>query len=337
MRHDRDLADPQTSGDRNGFFSAHPQPLWAPPGAVYDYSNTGFALAASVVEAAASSAPGSYEELARDRVFVPAGMTTATFDAAAAQSGDHATGYVLDVSDKVAGVVEPLTLECPMLHPYGGVLATATDYAHFAEMLLAGGGATLSGASAAEMQAGHVSTHAFATQEYAYGLLHQFSPYPDHASVWHDGSLPGYTSEMWMIPDDGFAIVALVNARGPNDDVPDEIVGSALGRFIAESRVVPPLTTLPSAWTGYPGTYDDALATLGTNVSIALDGGTLGIDAPNALDYSLQPAPVTGAMTQYAIDVWGMPDGTVATFFPAEGADGGASKYLVTRRGVASR
>jgi CubicO group peptidase (beta-lactamase class C family) len=333
------ICDSETSGDRKTFFTSYPQPLWAPPGATYDYSNTGFALAAAVLEAASGSAEGSYETLAHDRVFVPTGMTTATYDATAVQNGEHATGYDLDTNGKPTDAIEPLTLECPMLHPYGGVMATATDYAHFAEMLIAGGGATLTNASAALMQSPHANMHAFASQEYAYGLIHQFSPYPDHASVWHDGSLPGFLSEMWLIPDDGFAVIAIVNARGSQSDVPDDIVGNALGAFITETRAVPPLTTPPSAWSDYVGTYDDDIATLGTNVSIALGdaGTTLVVNAPNAKDYSGFSQPVSGTMTQYAIDEWGMPDGTVVTFFPNEGSDGGASKYFVTRRGTAAR
>jgi hypothetical protein len=231
-----------------------------------------------------------------------------------------------------------------MLHPYGGVLATASDYAHFAEMILAGGGTTLSSASVSEMTSPKADMHGFASQAYGYGLITQFSPYPDHRSVWHDGSLPGYLSEMWMLPDSGFAVVALTNARGDSFDVPDDIVGTALSLFIKESRTVPPLTTTPSQWNGYVGTYDDMLATLGAGVSISLgDGGTtLVLDAPNAKDYANNPLPVHGVMTQYEIDTWGMPDtyGTVATFFPTNGASvdaGGSSKYFVTRRGTASR
>ena len=331
------ICDSQTNGDRKTFFVGYPQPLWAPPGAVYDYSNTGFALAAAVVEAAAGAPEGSYEQLAHDRVFVPAGMTTATYDATAVQNGDHAPGYSLDASGKVNGTFEPLTLECPMLHPYGGVMATASDYAHFAEMIIAGGGTTMTSASVTAMTSGHANMHTFATQEYGYGLIHQFSPYPDHASVWHDGALPGYLSEMWMVPDDGFAVVAIANGRGTQYDVPDDIVGEALSLFISEARQVPPLTTSPSTWGAYVGTYDDTLALLGTGVTVSLDdaGTKLLVDAPSSRDYSNNLAPVSGQMTQYAIDEWGMPDGTGVTFFPD--VDGGAAKYFVTRRGVASR
>ena len=321
-----------SSGTRESFFTANPQPLWAPPGAIYDYSNTGFTLAASVVEAAAGTGDGTYETLAHDRVFVPTGMTTATFDAQTVASADHATGYDLDGNGKVVGTEEPNQLDCPLLNPPGGIEATATDYAHFAEMLLASGGATLKPSSVQAMESPHANMHTFASQEYGYGLVHQFAPYADHDSIWHDGSLPGFLSEFWVIPDDGFAVIALVNARG-GDDVPDEIVGDALGLFIPENRPGVTLTTPSSTWSKYEGTYDDSLGTLGAGLSVTLvtDAGPakLVVDAPAAT-----PAPVSGAMTQAAIDTWVMPDGTGATFFPA--ADGGVG-YFVTRRGVGLR
>ncbi len=287
-----------------------------------------------MIEAAAGAAPGAYEQLAHDRVFSPAGMTTATFDATAAGAADHATGYEVDSTGKVTSSWEPSSLDCPLLHPPGGVRATATDYARFAEMMLAGGGSVLTPAAVANMESPHAAMHTFATQSYGLGLVDQYSPYPDHTSVWHDGSLPGFTSEMWMIPDDGFAVVALVDARGP-EPIADDVVGDALGLFIAEARKVPPLKTAPTTWSAYQGVYDDSLGTLGAGVSVALDGGALVVDAPNATDYGGAAAPVSGAMTQLAIDAWLMPDGTQATFFPA--GDGGAPKYFVTRRGVAAK
>ncbi|MGZ3423583.1 MAG: serine hydrolase domain-containing protein [Polyangiales bacterium] len=322
-----------SSGARKDFFVANPQPLWAPPGSIYDYSNTGFTLAATVIEAAAGAAEGSYEQLAHDRVMAPSGMTTATFDAKAAKAADHATGYTLDDTGKVTQTIEPASLDCPLLHPPGGINATATDYAHFAELLLANGGSVLKPASVSVMSSPHADMHTFATQSYGLGLIHQFSPYPDHASVWHDGSLPGFLSMVWLVPDSGFAVVAMVNARGGKASA-DAIVGDALGLFIEEARKGQPSKTDASTWSGYVGTYDDDYGTLGKGVVVTLDTGTLSIDAPNAVDYGGGPSPVKGAMKQLAIDTWQLPDGTGVTFFP----DGkGTFTYLASRRGVAIR
>lgn len=325
---------PATTVSRKTFFQNNPQPLWAPPGAIYDYSNTGFALAATTIEAAAGGNDGDYETLAHDRVLAPVGMTTATFDANAATATDHATGYDVDANGNVTATIEPSQLDCPLLNPPGGIEATATDYAHFAEMLLANGGSVLKPASVAAMETAHADMHTFASQNYGYALIDQFSPYPDHTSIWHDGSLPGFLSLIWLVPDDQFAIVVLANAQSAQG-VPDQIVGDALGLFISETRKVPPLTTPPASWTGYVGTYDDTHGTLGSGVVVSqeADGGLI-VNAPNATDYSGNPAAVSGSMIQNAGDSWLMPDGTNAGFFP--GADGGTG-YFVTRRGVGIR
>jgi CubicO group peptidase (beta-lactamase class C family) len=321
-----------TNAKRSIYFQGNPQPLWAPPGLVYDYSNAGFALAATVVEAAEGSGDGSYEQLAHDRILAPVGMSTATFDAKAARAGDHATGYVLDSTGKVQSVQEPTGLDCAMLHPPGGINATATDYAHFAEMLIAKGGTVLKPDSIAKMEAAHVDMHTFASQEYGFGLISQSTPYPDHPIVWHDGALPGFLSEMIIVPDLGVAIVAMINASGGNDDPADSIAVDGLSLFVNEKFTNPTLKSPLSAWSGYLGTYDDAYGTLGTGVVVSLSGTTLTVSAPNATDYSGAPLPVLGAMVQIAIDTWQMPDGTGMSFFPDAT---GTTMYFVTRRGIA--
>jgi CubicO group peptidase (beta-lactamase class C family) len=322
-----------SSGSRKAFFQANPQPLWAPPGAVYDYSNTGFALAASVIESAAGAADGDFEKLAHDRIMAPSGMTTAMFDAKAAKALDHAVGYALDDSGKKIGTYDPSSLDCPLLHPPGGVLATASDYAHFAEMLLSHGGSVLKPASVDAMTKGHVDTHSLPSRFYGLGLMNQMSPYPDHASVWHDGSLPGFLSMVWLVPDSQFAVAVLVNGRG-NTASPEGIVGNALGLFIPEMRKGVPLKTDPSTWSAYVGTYDDELGLLGKGVTVSLSGSTLSISAPNSLDWSGVVSPVSGTMQQLAGDEWLMPDGTAVSFFPDSTGKPG---YFVTRRGVAVR
>jgi CubicO group peptidase (beta-lactamase class C family) len=328
------MCGPTSSGPRQAFFAANPQPLWAPPGAIYDYSNAGFSLAATVIEAAAGANDGDFERLAHDRVFAPANMATASFDADAATKVDHATGYTLDANGQVTTIDEPNQAACPLMNPPGGVVATATDYAHFAEMLLANGGAVLTPSSVAAMEAPHANPRTIATQQYGYGLLTQRSPYPDHATVWHNGSITGFTSALYMVPDEQFAIVALVNVHSKNLVV-ESIVWDAMRLFIPEPQSAAKTSTPPAAWTGYVGTYDDPYGTLGAGVSVSLsDGGaSLLVNAPNA-NWSGTPAPVSGAMTQAAIDAWVMPEGTLATFFP--GADGGIG-YFVTRRGVGVR
>lgn len=328
-----------TSGARQAFFDANPQPLWAAPGVTYDYSNAGFALAAGVIEAAAGESDGDYEQLAASRIFGPVGMTTATFDAATATAADHATGYVIDSNGSVTGTVEPESEACPMLDPPGGILATATDYAHFAEMMLANGGSVLQPSSVAAIESPHILMHSYADQSYGYALISQSPPYGDHPIVWHNGALDGYLSEMIMSPFDGFAVVALINASGGTAS-PDAICTDALPLFISTAESWPTGATPPSDWASYVGTYDDHFGTLGTGIQVFIDvdGGStsLMVNAPNATDFDGTGMPFSGAMTQAADDTWVLPDeyNEGVSFFPG---DAGTSGYFVTRRGTGVR
>ena len=325
-----------TRGARQAWFAANPQPLWAPPGTAFDYSNFGFVLASLAVTSAAGTTDDQYEALVHDLVFVPAGMATATFDSAAAAAGDHASGHILNASHVVTGRLEPTTNDCPLLHPSGGILATASDYAHFAEALIAGGGSMLHPASVAAMESAHQGLRTFDSQAYGYGLDTQDYPYRGHALVWHDGSWAGFLSSTFVVPDFGFAVVTMLNAIG-NRASAENINVSALQRFLAQSRQWPVLKTAPALWSPYAGTYDDPFGELGTvTVTVGPDaGGTtqVVVDAPDAKKNGVA-APISGAMTQSAGDAWAMPDGTGATFFPDAS---GVPTYFVTRRGVGVR
>jgi len=329
-----------SSGPRQEYLAQHPQPLWAPPGAVYNYSNTGYTLASLVVTASAGVGDAGYERLVHDRVFSPAKMTSATFDAAEAERADHATGYEHDDHGKLTRAITLAEFECPLRRPSGGVVATPSDYAHFAKLLLANGGeGALDEAGVAAMETSHASTHAVDTQAYGYGLFRQHGPYTDDDLLFHAGSVPGFSSKMLLIPAKNFGVIAFANAPS-SEGIVDAIGRYAMDAFFPGQGIEQLTKTPPTAWVGYQGTYDDALGTLGTGITVKIqseEDGTaaLIVDAPNATDLNGHPQPLNGRSTQSVRDNWLLPDrDTSATFFP--GADG-AFKYLVTRRGIATK
>jgi len=67
-------------------------------------------------------------------------------------------------------------------------------------------------------------------------------------------------------------------------------------------------------------------------VSVVSNSGSVEVlvDAPNA-----KPKPISGRMQQSAVDVWVMPNGLEATFFPDSA--GTPAVYFVTRYGIAKR
>jgi CubicO group peptidase (beta-lactamase class C family) len=264
-------------------------------------------------------------------------MTQATYDSAAAVLADHASGHVLNASHVVTSRLEPTAANCPLLHPSGGVIATASDYAHLAEVFIARGGAMLAATSVAAMEAPHESFRTFDSQAYGYGLVTQDYPYRGHPLVWHDGEWAGFLTVLMMVPDFGFAVVAMLNGEGNRPSA--QTVGlAALQRFLAPAQQWPVTQTSPALWGPYAGVYRDAHGELGTvTVTVGPNaGGTIQVvvDAPNATRNGVA-APLSGAMLQAAGDEWVMPDGTTAAaFFPdATGAPG----YLVTRRGIGIR
>ena len=322
---------------RTEFFMANPQPLWAPPGAVWDYSNAGFDVASLALSAASGTDEAAFEQLVHDRIFMKAGMTHATYDAYAALMLDHAIGY--ETANGSTTAVDLWFDGCEILEPAGGIMATATDYANFAIMLMDHGGTTLSPSSVSALETGRITTGAFGDQQYGYGLFTQTVPFGPHRTIWHDGSLNGYTSEMFVVPDFGFAVVALVNSRSGRN-VPDSIVSDAVGIFVPQMRVPPTLATPSSEWTKYVGTYDDNYGRLGTGIVITQgqnDAGmpVLWMSAPNATDGRGAAAPVSSELDQSAINTFGMRAlGTTAQFAVP---DGGVMTYMSTRLGIGVR
>ena len=67
-------------------------PLWSPPGALFNYSNAGMAMAAAALERATGR---SFADLVRERIFGPAGMHGATYALVPPQQA-HAYGHAAD-------------------------------------------------------------------------------------------------------------------------------------------------------------------------------------------------------------------------------------------------
>ncbi len=307
--------------DRTTWFAQNAgEPLWTPPGEVWNYSNRGFGVAGWAIEGAAKQ---TYEDVAAARVFGPAGMTTATFDVEAATAGDHAVGHVHD--DNGTTFYEPDAYTCAATRPAGGVIASALDYASLAQTLLANGGTMLQPASVAQLETGHADPHDVADDQdrYGYGLYVRDGWKGLHV-VRHDGDEPGYASTIWMVPDQQFAVVVLYNATGRK---PSHVAERAIDEFLGVADVAAPdNATAPSTWAAFAGDYFDPYV-LG-DVTVRFDGNALYASAPAE---NLSNAPLTQVSgNEFSATL----DGETGdlTFYPDAS---GAPTWLVTRQGVA--
>ncbi len=299
-----------------------PYPLWSPPGRLWNYSNHHYAMAAATIEAATGKV---FTDVLASSVLGPLGMTDATFEPKLAAAGDHVQGHQKGTKPGVLRAIPIDRWDCASLRAAGGLFATAEDYAHLAEVFLAGGGAVLSKASVAAMTAPHANLGQGPDTNYGYGLFG--FDWKGLAVVSHDGGLPGFLSTVMWVPTKKMAVVVLANADVASVE---PVALQALDAFLAPTGEAKTYRTDPSTWTRYAGTYDDPFATLGAT-KVTLGGGKLELAyGPSAL-----PVELVQASADYFVgDFLALGTKLGVTFF----ADpGGAVEYVVTRVGVARR
>lgn len=206
----------------------------APGVAPFTYSNWGIMLSGRIAEVA-GGAP--YPDLVAARVFAPAAMCTATYEAAAVlATSNYAVGAGASSIDGKCpepelghdsqAPWEPGELACRARDPNGGVRASATDVGRFAATFLAdldGAGLMLGQAAAHRMLCPGGGTHDQGCtgrvvmmpnphyDTYGYTNFRQVEPIAGHEVYTHGGARPGYGALFWIVPTKGFAVVILAN------------------------------------------------------------------------------------------------------------------------------
>jgi CubicO group peptidase (beta-lactamase class C family) len=319
---------PVGAGQLGAYFAAqYGQPLWSPPGQVWNYSNQGFSVAGWIIETASGQ---RFEDAVASRVFGPAGMTTATYEPALARSADHAVGHHPASGTQLGENMtfyEPDAYDCEAARPPAGVMASVIDYAHFVEVLLASGGSTLSPASVSAMETGHVDTDNYPSggEHYGYGL-YVSDWYQGLHVLRHDGDDVGFRSTLWIVPSSGLAVIVFYNV---DTHYPTTPVEAAIDQLLGLQGVARATETTPATtWGKYAGTYVDPNV-LGT-ITVTFDGSGLTGSAPTM---SIEDLP----LTQVAGDRFqATRDGTTGdiTFYPDST---GTPRWFVTREGVGTR
>jgi CubicO group peptidase (beta-lactamase class C family) len=287
-------------------------PLWSPPGEVWNYSNTGFALAGLMLERASGE---KYAALLPREIFQQAGMADARLGAQPLLTeGNYAIG---DSHGMTLGPDDPYVAST-YYAPMGGVWASAEDMAHLAQTLLKGPG-LLSAASYGEWQKARVHTDDLA-QSYGLGLFIE-----DRAGtllLQHGGDIQGFHSSLALVPSRGFALAMLFGSDTYVEDVLDEAVKTFTGR---------PLPAPPdgqfrdSDVADHVGTYDSvALGTLtvaraGGQVTMTIGGQAMTLKPAWRDAYNFTYAPWQVELTLNFV------------------RKNGFVTYLVTRAGVGTK
>ena len=262
--------------DLEGSFQTNANlPLWAPPGAVFNYSNDGYSLAGLVMQVAAAQ---PFATLMDTKLFPLAGMTRATMDAQAVLAdGDYAVGYD---SEGSANLPTDSYYGLPYYGPMGGAWGSAEDLARFAQALMKGGGDLFTPESVAEMTRAHTPT-TWGASSYGLGVI--INDYSGTVRWRHDGSVGGFLTAFDMVPERGFALAIVVNS----DKHFPSIFEDALQRFTGSYL---PLPTVDSSYD--PQTMGDHVGEYVSNtlgeIKIEQAGGGIEITMQNQTQ-SLSP------------------------------------------------
>jgi len=290
------------------------EPLWTPPGRLYNYSNGGFGLAAYALQEVTKQ---PFTVYLKDNVLAKAGMETATFDPAEA-SADQTFGH--DRANK--RVVDFTNEDCAVMRGYMGIMASAKDYAHYAQHVMANDGVLVQPDSLAQMEAPTTPT-GYAADTMGLGLFG--TDWRDTHLAFHDGRATGWESSLIMVPSERLAVIILVNV---DDYSPMQLALRSVDLLRGTDSPPPDYATPVSTWNVYAGEYEDPFAWLG-KITVTKSATGLMISIPNhGVDRALEQTGGDSFAFNYE-SKWNS-----GTFFKDSS---GVGEYFATRFGVAKR
>ncbi len=244
------------------------QPLTHPPGAVWEYTNTAYALLALVIEER-SKMP--YAEFFRRRFFVPLGMTSTYVPAGNRVRRDVATTYV---SFALGPWEHSRPYDYSWTNAAGAIHSDVADLEKWNEGL--DGGHLLSPSAMAEM---FTPAGVEPNPSYALGLMIKTLP-NGHREIYHGGDGVGSASQDARFPDDRLAIIILANARRYEYNQAVDAIYNVLVPQVAPPPPAPPPLAAPAA---DPAIVQEAIAWLDDAIAGNIDPAKLRGDMARAL------------------------------------------------------
>ncbi|PYN80707.1 MAG: serine hydrolase [Candidatus Rokuibacteriota bacterium] len=185
-------------------------------GALYQYSNP-LASAAGYIGARSLKPDGelgqAYDDIMRDKVFRPLGMDRTTFSFDEALRTDHASPHSWDMSLRNVPIDMGLNHSIIPVRPAGGAWSSVRDYARYVRLELARGrlpdGAPF--VTEKNLLARRVPQVRVGEESW-YGMGLSLEDVKGIRVVSHGGSMFGYKSNFFVVPDAGVGGVVLTNA-----------------------------------------------------------------------------------------------------------------------------
>lgn len=215
---DRQLAMPEAQFST---FMRDSEPFARPPGTAYEYSNYGYALLGRIVTNASGTA---YQDYVTREILGPLGMKASTWEYSRIDPARRAVGYRFEAAQWKQ---EPV-LGDGAFASMGGLHTSAGDYASYVDFLLsawtnreAERNAPVARSSRRELGQGSSPpllrpadsadpTSCAAAIVYGFGMI-AYSDCRFGRALTHSGGLPGYGSNVLLLPDHDMGIFAFAN------------------------------------------------------------------------------------------------------------------------------
>ena len=185
-------------------------------GEVFQYSNL-MATAAGYIGAHLvypdKALGAAYDEAMQEKIFDPLGMKSTTFDYARALAGNHASPHGDDVDGKPAVASMAVNYSIVPARPAGGVWTSAGDLIRYVQLELAlgklpDGKQLVSAENLLARRAPQIAVGEDAT----YGMGLEVDRKYGVPVVSHGGSMAGFKSNLYFLPDSSIGAVLLTNS-----------------------------------------------------------------------------------------------------------------------------
>ncbi|KAF9969092.1 hypothetical protein BGZ73_008703 [Actinomortierella ambigua] len=188
----------------------HVEPV-APIRTKWIYNNIMYAVAG---EASARIEGKSWEDVVRDKIFIPAGMTYSGFSTKKMiTTPNHARGTwakSFEAAQRGENLIIPPDTFTLADAPAGDIYSNVIDLAKWAKLLLREG--KLDGKQVLHKETITTShTGWMAVDGVTYGLGWTIENYKGHRMINHAGANPGFRNQLTLFPDDDLAIIVLSN------------------------------------------------------------------------------------------------------------------------------